>query len=91
MELIAGRLTSIASFEKAKSAREEARNLLEGYLYRLKAYLDPESEHKALHEFSTSSEKAALTQGLESAFEWLNEHAEGAAEKELRSKRTTLE
>ena len=85
------RLISIASFESAKAAREEARNLLEGYLYRLQSFLDPGSETRALHDFSTPEERETLSRLLKETFEWLGDNAEGATEKVLKAKRAALE
>lgn len=86
-----GSLSSIAAYESAKSAREEARNLLEGYMYRLSGLLQPEPEIKALKDFSTESERAVLSKALAETFEWLSDNAERADEKTLRSKRSDLE
>ncbi|WRT67203.1 uncharacterized protein IL334_004169 [Kwoniella shivajii] len=85
------RLSSIAKFESAKFAREEARNLLEGYLYRLSGLLSPDSESKALHEYATKEERSKLQKSVDSAMEWLGDHAEEADEKTLRAKRADIE
>ncbi|OCF36427.1 hypoxia up-regulated 1 [Kwoniella heveanensis BCC8398] len=85
------RLTSIAAFESAKFAREEARNLLEGYLYRLSGLLSDDAENKALHEFATEQEKKTLRKSVDETMEWLGEEAERADEKTLRQKRADLE
>jgi hypoxia up-regulated 1 len=83
-------LTSIASFESAKHSREEARNLLEGYLYRLQNFLSPDSDNKALRAYSTEEERTKLSNLLAQTFEWLGDNAEKADEKTLRAKRTEL-
>jgi len=83
-------LSSIAAFESAKHAREEARNLLEGYLYRLSNFLSLDSDNKALREYSNEEERARLSDLLEKTFEWLGENAEKADEKTLRAKRSAL-
>jgi hypoxia up-regulated 1 len=85
------RLTSISSFEAAKTAREEARNLLEGYLYRLSGLLDAETDNKSLLEYSTPAEQEALSRLLKESFEWLSDHAEKADKKTLQAKRGALE
>ncbi|WVF72219.1 hypothetical protein IAT40_007031 [Kwoniella sp. CBS 6097] len=85
------RLTSIAAFESAKFAREEARNLLEGYLYRLSGLLSDDAENKALHEFASEKERKTLRKNVDEAMEWLGEEAERADEKTLRKKRADLE
>ncbi|KAI9637842.1 Hsp70 protein-domain-containing protein [Dioszegia hungarica] len=85
------RLASIASFEAARTSREEARNMLEGYLYRLTGLLDPQTDNTALQEYSKPDEQDKLRVLKEETFEWLLENAEGADEKTLREKRTELE
>lgn len=85
------RLTSTAQHESAKTSREEARNLLEGYLYRLQAMLDPEGDNPALREYSTASEQKKISKLLKETFEWLSDHAEKADEKTLRDKRAALQ
>lgn len=72
-------------------AREEARNLLEGYLYRLANLLDPDTDNMALQEYSTPEEQDRLRQMKDEAFEWLLENAEGADEKALKEKRFAIE
>lgn len=86
-----GRLTSIAAFERAKYAREEARNYLEGYLYRLSALLNKDAENRVLHDFATSAEKSAIGKLVQESLNWLSEHAEKADEKTLKGKRADLE
>jgi hypoxia up-regulated 1 len=84
-------LNNIATHERKRHSREEARNHLEGYLYRLQGLLDPESENKAIHEFGRAEEKEALGKALGAAFEWLGENAEKADEETLRVKRKEIE
>lgn len=85
------RLLSIASYERRRHNREEARNLLEGYLYRLQGLLNPESENKAMEEYAKPEERDALNKAMKEAFEWLADHAESAEEAVLRKKRTDIE
>ena len=85
------RLTSIGAFEAAKTAREEARNRLEGHLYRLTGLLKHESYNRALQDYATEPERNALSKLLGETFEWLTEHADRADETILRSKRSDLE
>ncbi|RXK35481.1 hypothetical protein M231_07259 [Tremella mesenterica] len=84
-------LSAVASFEAAKTAREEARNLLEGYLYRLSGLLDDDAENRALHEFATKEEREKMGKLMRESFEWLGEHAERADEMTLKLKRAALE
>ncbi|WWD16084.1 hypothetical protein CI109_100509 [Kwoniella shandongensis] len=85
------RLTSIANFEASRAAREEARNSLEGYLYRLSGFLSEDADNKSLQDYSTKDEQEKLKKLLDETFEWLGEHAETAEEKVLRAKRDALE
>ena len=89
--LLTVRLTAIASYESTKTAREEARNLLEGYLYRLSGLLDPEAENRGIQDYSTAAERDALAVLLRSTFEWLGHHAEKADEQSLQAKRSALQ
>lgn len=84
-------MQSIVTYENAKSSREEARNALEGYLYRVSNLLSPDSDNKGLQDFSTDKERDALSKLVASTFDWLADHAEGAEEKILRQKRDDLE
>lgn len=88
---LTSRLTAIASAEAAKTAREEARNILEGYLYKLSNMLDPETDRRAIQDFSTPAERDVMSKLVAETFDWLSEHAETANEKELRAKRIELE
>ncbi|ORY24982.1 heat shock protein 70 family [Naematelia encephala] len=85
------RLISIKAFESAKTAREEARNLLEGYLYRLSGLLASDADNRALHDYATQQERDVMNKLLRETSEWLSEHAEHADEKTLRVKRAELE
>ncbi|TXT07154.1 hypothetical protein VHUM_03324 [Vanrija humicola] len=85
------RLASIATFESAMKARAEARNMLEGYLYRLQNLLSDDAENRAIHEFAKPSERKVLSKLVEETFEWLHDHAEEADVKTLLAKRTALE
>lgn len=84
------RLKSISTFESAKHNREEARNVLEGYLYRLQGLLADDAENTAIHDFAKKNEKAELKKTLGETFDWLNDNAESADEVTLRQKRQAL-
>lgn len=84
-------LTSIASAEAAKAAREEARNILESYLYKLSSLLDPETDRRVLFDFSTEKERDTLSKAVAETFDWMSDHAETASEKELKGKRMAME
>jgi hypoxia up-regulated 1 len=86
------RLRAIASYEGAMRAREEARNMLEGYLYKLQNLLSgDEEEHKNLHAFSTKTERKRIKDLVDETLEWLHEHAEQATVHSLIGKREAIE
>ena len=84
------RLTSIANHERGKRAQEEARNLLEGYLYRLSGFLSPDADNRALWDYGTDKERNTMQKLLTETFDWLGEHAERAEESVLLAKRKAL-
>lgn len=85
------RLRSIASYEGAMRVREEARNMLEGYLYKLQNLLNDEEEHKNVHAFSTKEERKTISSLVSSTLDWLHENAEDANVQTLIGKRTAIE
>ncbi|BEJ14686.1 hypothetical protein CspHIS471_0404530 [Cutaneotrichosporon sp. HIS471] len=86
------RLRAIASFESAMRAREEARNMLEGYLYKLQNLLSSdEGEHKNLHTFSTKAERTHIKDLVDTTLDWLHEHADDATVHTLIRKREDIE
>lgn len=84
-------LAAINQVEADISARAEGRNILEGYLYRLSGLLGPDAPSDALQRFGTEDERAKLSSGVQEAFEWMSEEAEGADVATLLKKRSTLE
>lgn len=84
-------MTSISLAEAAKNAREEARNVLESYLYKLSNLLDPDTDKKVLIEFSTDEERDKIAKAVAETFDWMGDHAETASEKELKAKRQAIE
>lgn len=81
------RLRDIEQAESRKRAREEARNGLESYLYRLRDQLEETDFTGA----STDTERSSIGRMLSEAMDWLSEEGEQAVTKDLRSKRTDLE
>jgi hypoxia up-regulated 1 len=84
-------LAAINNVEAEISARAEARNLLEGYLYRLTGLLGDDPSSDALQKFSTAEEQKFLSTGAQAAFEWMAEEADTADLKTLKGKRSHLE
>jgi hypothetical protein len=86
-------LTSLDNAEEAKRDREEARNLLEGHIYRLRDLLDEarETTQTPFYEFSTESEREAIGSLVVTMMAWLAEPADAADTQILRTKKRALE
>lgn len=81
------RLRDIDNAETRKRNREEARNGLEAYTYKLRDQL----ESAAFAEASTESERIAIRKKLEEANEWMWDEGETAPTKDLKSAKSELE
>lgn len=84
------RLIAVDQAEKATRKREEARNMLEGYLYRLRDLLSGE-ELSPFMLFSKPEERRKLEDKMNDAFRWLNDEGEKADLKDLWSRREEME
>ncbi|KAL4245181.1 Heat Shock Protein 70 (HSP70) [Abortiporus biennis] len=84
------KLATIDRQEAAKRRLEEARNSLEGYLYRIRDLLEDNSE-SPFNKCSQDAERAALKDRMEETFEWLHEHGDHAKTHEYLEKRTAVE
>ncbi|KAH7927208.1 actin-like ATPase domain-containing protein [Leucogyrophana mollusca] len=84
------KLRAIDNKEAAKVRKEEARNTLEGYLYRLRDLLDdgPETPFKKC---SKASEREVLSKEVKNTISWLHDEGEQADTAQLWGKRTMLE
>lgn len=81
------RLREVKAAETKKLAREEARNILEAFIYRVRDLVDESS----FVEVSLEAERKAIKEKTEAANEWLWDEADTAATRELRAKKTELE
>lgn len=90
-QLAKQRLSSIDAVERSVLGRAEARNLLEGYLYRLQNLLSEEASSKAIHDFATETEKKLMSAALSTAFDWLNLEGDRADEVTLKKQRADVE
>ena len=81
------RLRDLDQAESRKRNREEARNGLEAYLYRLRDHLDAAEFMEA----STEAERIKIRKQLDEANQWLWDAAETAPTKDLRSAKSELE
>ncbi|KAG8809977.1 lumenal Hsp70 protein, partial [Serendipita sp. 401] len=84
------RLVAVDAAEKLRHKKEEARNMLEGYLYRLRDLLDGD-ETSPFMLFSKPEEREKLEAKLSENFRWINEGADEAEIKELWSRRDDME
>ncbi|BGP27455.1 lumenal Hsp70 protein [Rhodotorula toruloides] len=71
-----------------KRAHEEARNVLESYVYRVRDLL---SHNEAFVAASVESERKAVKEAMERTAEWLWDEGEGAETKVLKEKKRDLE
>ncbi|KAI3608795.1 hsp70 family chaperone lhs1 [Moniliophthora roreri] len=85
------RLRAIDADEAAKNRKEEARNTLESYLYRLRDLLDEENKDTPFKQCSQPSERAKLTEKMEETFSWLHDKGDIAETSQLLDKRIALE
>ncbi|KAH9821291.1 Hsp70 protein-domain-containing protein [Melampsora americana] len=80
-------LRELKAAETRKKTKEEARNVLEAYTYKLRDRITQD----VYKSFSTEEELAALEKSREEVSDWLNDWGESAPVKELKSKKTDLE
>ncbi len=76
--------------EAAIAAREEQRNVLEGYLYKLRDLLESDSQHPFV-KHSQDPERRAISRQLKDVSNWFHSHAEEAQTKDFVEKRSSLE
>jgi len=84
-------LRAVDQQEATKVRREEARNTLEGYLYRLRDLLDPENNDTPFKKCSQPKERRAIEDKLDESFTWLNDRGDLAETSQLMDKRIALE
>ena len=70
--------------------KEEARNTLEGYLYRVRDLLEEEGE-TPFRKCSKEEERKAMSEKLEETFAWLHDEGEEAETKAYVDRRAALE
>jgi len=77
--------------ESTKQRREEARNSLEGYLYRVRDLLDDDNSQTPFKKCSQESERKTIAQKLEESIAWLHEKGDYADTAQFLDKRNALE
>ena len=85
------RLRALDAEEAAKGRRDEARNSLEGYLYRLRDLIDPYNADTPFKKCSQESERRAISEKLDESFSWLFDMGDLAETSQLLDKRIVLE
>lgn len=85
------RLRAADAQEAAKTRREEARNSFEAYLYRLRDLLEDDNQASPFKKCSKESERASISEKLDSSFNWLHEKGDDADTPQFLDKRSTLE
>jgi hypoxia up-regulated 1 len=83
-------LIKMEAEEAAIAAREEQRNILEGYLYKLRDLLDSDSQHPFVTH-SQDLERRAISRQLKDVSNWFHTHSDDAQTKDFVEKRTALE
>ncbi|KAK0480495.1 Hsp70 protein-domain-containing protein [Armillaria luteobubalina] len=85
------RLRELDADETAKNRKEEARNTLESYLYKLRDLLDPENRDTPFKECSQDSERTAIAEKLEETITWLHDKGDVSETSQFLDKRIALE
>lgn len=81
------RLRDIKTHESKKLARDEARNVLEAYIYRARDLVDADN----FLAVSTESERKAIKAKTEKTNDWMSDEGDSADIKVLNAKRRELE
>ncbi|KAI0270836.1 HSP70-domain-containing protein [Russula aff. rugulosa BPL654] len=84
------RLIMMEAEEAAIATREEQRNILEGYLYKLRDLLESDSQHPFVRH-SQDPERRAISRQLKDVSSWFHTHADDAQTKDFVEKRSSLE
>jgi hypoxia up-regulated 1 len=85
------RLRSIDREEAAKVRKEDARNTLEGYLYRVRDLLDESNLEHPFMKCSKESERKEIAEKLEQTIAWLHEKGDIAETSQFYDKRNIIE
>ncbi|PIL26008.1 transporter [Ganoderma sinense ZZ0214-1] len=85
------RLKAIDAEENVKRRKEEARNTLEGYIYKLRDLLGDDSSGSPFMKCSQASERRRISEKVDEAYSWLQEHGDDAETIQYIDHRTALE
>lgn len=89
--LIIYRLQALDGEEAGKRRREEARNSLEAYLYKLRDLLEDDSPETPFVKCSKDAERKRIAEKLKETSAWISDHGDDADTSELVAKLTALE
>jgi len=76
--------------EAVVAQREEQRNTLESYLYRLRDLLDGDDQQPFV-QCSREAERRAISRKLEEVFRWFHDNSDHAQTQDFREKRASIE
>ncbi|OBZ74655.1 Heat shock protein 17 [Grifola frondosa] len=85
------RLVTVDNEEAAKRRREDARNTLEGYLYRVRDLLEDDSSDSPFRKCSQEVERKAMAEKLEETLAWLHDLGDDADTIQYIDKRNAVE
>lgn len=85
------RLQALDGEEAGKRRREEARNNLEAYLYKLRDLLEDDNTNSPFVKCSKDAERKRIADKLKETSAWLSDHGDDADTNALVAKRTALE
>lgn len=85
------RLRQVDYEEAAKQRKEEARNNLEGYLYRVRDLLDENNTDTPFRKCSQDSERKHLSEKVSEAITWLHDKGDLAETSQFWDKLNTIE
>jgi hypothetical protein len=85
------RLREVERDEATKRRREEARNSLEGYLYRVRDLLSDPNSDTPFMKCSQEEERKSLSEKVEETMSWLHDRGDLAETSQLYDKRNAVE
>ncbi|TFY61102.1 hypothetical protein EVJ58_g4721 [Rhodofomes roseus] len=85
------RLSTIDNEEAGKRRREEARNSLEAYIYKLRDLLDDDNQENPFNKCSREAERKRIAESLKETSAWVSDHGDDADTNQLLAKRSVLE
>lgn len=83
-------MAAINKQETAKRRREEARNTLEGYVYRLRDLLEEDATSPFM-KCSQERERESISEKVNEVYSWLHEDGEDAETDQYLTRRSNLE